>query len=340
MAESMPFAGIATFLRAPHIPQPTSSDGHVAVVGVPYDEGVTSRTGAREGPRALRTISGNWAYRDGAEPFWDGETRRHLLGGVQFVDTGDVNLAPTAPAEVTHASVAGRLAAIAREGLFPVVLGGDHSITYPVLQGVHRARADETSRLAATSAVHLVHFDTHMDYWHGLGGQPYTHASPIIRAHEAGLVGKITQYGIRGLHTAADNTDLAAERGVVSHWCEQVKRQMATGGLDELLGGIDQGADVWITFDIDCLDPAIAPGTGTPEPGGFSYYEAKTLLLAVADRANVIGMDLVEVNPLYDPAELAALHGCRLILDTVGAVFERRRSSADCSAHHATHKSL
>jgi agmatinase len=324
MSESMPFGGIATFLKAPYVPQPSSADGEVAVIGVPYDEGVTSRAGTREGPRALRAISGNWAYRDDAEPYWDGEARVSLLGDVRFVDTGDVNLAPTAPAAVSHVRVADRVAAIMRAGLFPVVLGGDHSITYPVLQGVHRAMAEELSGSLTGSDLHLVHFDTHMDYWDEIGGQPYTHASPIIRAHEAGLVDKITQYGIRGLHTASDNIALATQRGVVSHWCEYVKRELAAGRIEALLQGVAPGADVWITFDIDCLDPAIAPGTGTPEPGGFTYYEAKALLLAVVARANVIGIDLVEVNPLYDPAELAALHGCRLLLDTVGAVFRAR----------------
>ena len=110
---------------------------------------------------------------------------------------------------------------------------------------------------------------------------------------------------------------------MVSHWCEQAKRELREVRIEGLVEHIRPGADVWITFDIDCLDPAIAPGTGTPEPGGFTYYEARALLRAVARRARVIGMDLVEVNPLYDPGHLAALHGARLILDTVGAVFER-----------------
>jgi agmatinase len=328
MSGSGPFAGIATFLKSPYIPEPTQADGDVAVIGVPYDEGVTSRAGTREGPRALRVISANWAYRDETESFWDGEVAAALLGGVRLVDAGDVQLAPTAPPELSHRRIAGRLTALMGAGLFPVVLGGDHSITYPVLQGVNQARAQtESGRASASPPPHLVQFDSHMDYWDEIGDQAYTHASPIIRAHEAGLVSSITQYGIRGLHTASDNILVARERGVVSFWCEQTKRELLQGHIEDLVESIRPGADVWITFDIDCLDPAIAPGTGTPEPGGFAYYEAKALLLAVAKRARVIGMDLVEVNPLYDPGQLAALHGARLILDTVGAVFERRRSS-------------
>jgi agmatinase len=318
----MPFGGIATFLKAPFLPEPAATDGEVAVIGVPYDEGTTGRAGAREAPRALRAISTNWAYREGSEPFWDGESGVSLLGGVRFIDAGDVALAPTASAETNHARIAGRLADIVRCSLFPVVLGGDHSITYPVLQGVARGRPEAG---AAQAALNLVQFDAHMDYWDEIGGERYTHASPIIRAHEQGLVQRVTQYGVRGLHTAADNVTLARERGVATLWCEQAKRELGQRGVERLVEHIEPGADVWVTFDIDCLDPAVAPGTGTPEPGGFTYYEAKTLLLAVAHRANVVGLDLVEVNPLYDPGQLAALHGARLILDLVGAVFESRR---------------
>ncbi len=334
MTESMPFAGIATFLKSPFVPEPVAADGEVVIVGVPYDEGTTGRAGAREGPRALRAISTNWAYRDGAEPYWDGEAGVSLLGGVRLVDAGDVDLAPTASADTNHTRIADRIAAIVRAGLFPVVLGGDHSITYPVLQGVIRGRSEAAGgpeasgsnvlggseagadkESGARRALHLVQFDAHMDYWDDIGGERFTHASPIIRAHEEGLIQGVTQYGIRGLHTQADNVALARERGVASVWCQQAKQELVTHGVERLVEHIEPGADVWVTFDIDCLDPAVAPGTGTPEPGGFTYYEAKTLLLAVAGRANIVGMDLVEVNPLYDPGQLAALHGARLILD-------------------------
>jgi agmatinase len=233
---------------------------------------------------------------------------------VRFVDTGDVHLAPMTPPEAGHETIAARVREVVTAGLFPVVLGGDHSITFPVLQGLASARS-------SARPLHLVHFDTHMDYWDEIGGQRFTHASPIIRAHEAGLVAGITQYGIRGLHTAADNIELARSRDVVGFWCEQAKRESAVA----LVAHLEPGVDTWVTFDIDCLDPAIAPGTGTPEPGGFTYYEAKALLLAVAARVNVVGMDLVEVNPLYDPAQLAALHGARLILDLVGAAMRSRK---------------
>ena len=308
----MPYAGVATFLKSPLNPQATKTDGDVGVLGIPWDEGTTSRPGARYGPRALRDVSTFWAYREDGAAYYDGEAGVELLGGVRFVDCGDVDLAPMGSSELNHPRIAGAVRRIIDGGLFPLVLGGDHSITYPILKGLVAARDGDP--------VQLVHFDTHMDYWEDEDGSFHTHASPIIRAHEDKLVTSITQYGIRGLHTASDNIALAQEREVRIFWCEQA---MATP-VDELVAHLEEGADTYLTFDIDCLDPAIAPGTGTPEPGGFGYYDVKAILRAVAQRVNLVGMDLVEVAPAYDsPGQVTSLHAVRLILDTLGAAFAR-----------------
>ena len=315
--EEMPYAGIATFFKAPYVPAPTRDEADVAVLGVPWDLGTTSRSGTRMGPRALREASTMWAFRDGLAPLYDGEARVMLMGGVRWADAGDVTLGPMWTRDRYHEAVGARVLPLLEAGVFPVTLGGDHSITYPVLSAVYKARGEKPFQ--------LVQFDTHMDYWDEEGGERYSHASPIIRAHEAGWLSGLTQYGIRSLHTAGDNIALARKRGAHIFWCEQAKDMLP----EHLVEHLEPGADVYITFDIDSLDPAIAPGTGTPEPGGFSYYEAKAILLAVCARCNVIGMDLVEVAPQYDgPAQLTAIHGARLILDTVGAVFRRRAGLA------------
>ncbi len=153
----MPYTGVATFFKAPLVPRPTAADGDVAVLGVPYDEGTTNRPGARMGPRALREASTNWAYRDGTTAFYDGEADAQLLGGVRWVDCGDVDLAPTLSHERRHAAIAERLQPIVAAGLFPVTLGGDHSIAYATLRAVNQARGG--------APFELVQFDTHMDYW-------------------------------------------------------------------------------------------------------------------------------------------------------------------------------
>lgn len=312
-SDEMPYAGIASYYKAPYNPQPTREDADVAVLGVPYDAGTSSRSGARMGPRALRDASTNWAFQYPPDPFWDGEARVPVLGGVRWVDCGDVLLGPSPTTERYHSAVIERLQPIVAAGLFPLTLGGDHSIAYPAMKAVSQARGGEP--------FHLVQFDAHLDYWDEDAGERFTHESSIIRAHEEGLLSGLTQYGIRGLHSAYDNIDLARERGSHIFWCEQAKDMRA----EELVEHIDPGTDVYITFDVDSLDPAIAPGTGTPEPGGFTYYEAKAILLALGARCNVIGMDLVEVAPVYDgPSQLTALHAVRLIIDAVGAAFRRR----------------
>jgi len=313
--EELPFGGIATFFKAPLIAAPTTAQADVAVVGIPWDLGTTSRSGARMGPRALRELSTLWAFQQDGETLYDGEAGVELLGGVRWADCGDVPVGPMWSPERYHNAVLDKLLPILRTGLFPVTLGGDHSIGYPVLKALHQSRGGKP--------VHLVQFDTHMDYWDSEGGSRFSHASPIIRSHEAGFIDGLTQYGIRSLHTAGDNIALAKSRGAHIFWCQQAKDMLAA----DLVKHLPPGGDVYITFDIDALDPAIAPGTGTPEPGGFTYYEAKEILLAVCGRCNVVGMDLVEVAPQYDgPGQLTAMHGARLILDTVGAVFRWRSS--------------
>ncbi len=312
-SDEMPYAGIATYYKAPYVPQPTAKDGDVAVLGVPYDGGTSSRAGARMGPRALRDASTNWAFQYAPDPFWDGEAGVYVLGGVRWVDCGDVLLGPSPTMERYHEAVIARVQPIVEAGLFPLTLGGDHSVAYPAMKAISRARGERPFQ--------LVQFDAHLDYWDEEAGERFTHESSIIRAHEESLVSGLTQYGIRGLHTAYDNIGLARQRGSHIFWCEQAKDMR----IEELVDHLEPGADTYITFDVDALDPAIAPGTGTPEPGGFSYYEAKAILLAVCARCNVIGMDVVEVAPMYDgPGQLTALHAVRLVIDAIGAVFRRR----------------
>jgi len=317
----LPFAGIATFLKAPHNEAPTRADGEIAVLGVPFDEATTSRSGARFGPRGIRDVSTFWAYREGTLPYVDvelGEGKAgEILAAVGFVDAGDVVLGPTQSPDDRHAAIVARLRPIMEAGLFPVVLGGDHSVTLPCLMAVHAARGGRP--------VQLVHFDTHTDYWDEEAGQRFTHGSPMIRADEQGLVSAITQYGIRGLYGKDMHFDLMRSRGAHIFWCDEAKRMSP----EELVAHLEPGADTYVTFDIDALDPAIAPATGTPEPGGFTYYEAKAILRAVCARVNVIAMDMVEVAPPYDgPGQLTALHAARLIIDTVGAVFQKRAQGA------------
>jgi agmatinase len=145
--DSLPFSGIATFFKAPLVEAPTTADADVAVVGIGWDEGTTSRSGARMGPRALREASTMYAFQRDTEPFWDGEAGVELLGGIRWADCGDVALGPMWSPERYHNAVIDRLQPIMKAGLFPVTLGGDHSIGYPVLKALYQSRGGKPVHL-------------------------------------------------------------------------------------------------------------------------------------------------------------------------------------------------
>lgn len=185
----------------------------------------------------------------------------------------------------------------------PVVLGGDHSISFPVL----RAFSD--------IPLHVVQFDTHLDLMDDAMGIKYSHANPMKRISELENVTSITHIGIRGLNNMPD-------------WVEETKKgkskfftaaEVHEKGLDFISSQIPETENLYITLDIDVLDPSVAPGTGTPEPGGLTYLQLRDLLRLTALKGKLAGMDLVEVNPLYDPSGRTAQVAARLIIDLLGA---------------------
>ena len=228
-----------------------------------------------------------YAFQRDAEPFWDGEARVELLGGVRWADCGDVALGPMWSPERYHNAIVGRLQPIMKAGLFPVTLGGDHSIGYPVLKALYQARGGKP--------FHLVQFDTHMDYWDEEGGSRFSHASPIIRSHEAGFLASLTQYGIRSLHTPGDNIALAKSRGAHIFWCQQARTCWSK------------------TSSSTCPRAATCTSRSTSMPWTRRSRRAPARRSPAdslptrprnparpAPRRNVIRMDLIEVAPQYD----------------------------------------
>jgi len=306
----LPFTGIPTFCKFPLISRLEGMDVDVAIIGVPLDLGTTNRTGARYGPRAIR--DGSQIYANVMQPelgVYDVELGRYKLAKTRIADHGDVSIAPTSCEEnldpITH-----RVREILRHRAFPVVLGGDHSVTYPVIRAYKNVALD------------IVHFDTHMDFADELMGTSTSHASPIKRASELENVGEITQIGIRGLLNPKDLfVNQAKKRGARVVTATEAIRL----GSAWVLKQIPKAENLYVTIDIDALDPSVAPGTGTPEPGGFTYLQMKEMLAGVAEKGRIIGFDLVEVNPLYDPAGITAQLAARLILDFLGVIRERER---------------
>lgn len=303
------FVGLPTFMRLPHAE--TAAGFRAAVLGVPYDGGTTFRPGARFGPAALREASATlYAYHPGH--------RRDVFQHLPAVDVGDVRVAP-GNALQTIERTAQAVRAVAEDGAFALVLGGDHSVTL----GELRALRERHGPLA------LVQFDAHTDLWDALWGERHSHATFHRRAIEEGLVDPAHSLivGLRGSVDRAEDARLHEALGV-----------HAITSRDFLLAGADSTARAirrrvgplpcFISFDIDVVDPAFAPGTGTPEVGGPPSWH---LLEAIRGLAGIrpVGADVVEVCPAYDTGGITALLGATVAFELLAL----RALAPDAAAH-------
>ena len=281
------FAGPDTFARLPRLQDVGRAD--VAVLGIPFDAGVSYRPGARFGPAAVR--AGSKLLR----PYNPALDVTPWAGG-QVADAGDLAVNPFDIGEAIGQIESGANAALGSAGRL-IALGGDHTVALPLL----RATA------ARHGPVALIHFDAHLDTWDTYFGAPYTHGTPFRRAVEEGLLAldSSAHVGVRGpLYSSADLTDDAGLGFATVSTAEVARR-----GVDEAVDRIRERAGrrpVYLSVDIDVLDPAHAPGTGTPEPGGLTSRELQFILRGL-DGLHLVGADVVEVSPPYDHAELTAL---------------------------------
>ena len=293
--QSPRFAHPATFMRLPHVEDPRGLD--VAVVGVPFDGGTSYRPGARLGPREIRAQSSlirPYSYFQKVAPF----------DRLNVADTGDVD-APPVSIEKCYDAVTERIRATAEAGARPIVIGGDHSISLPVL----RALARQHGPLA------LVQFDAHIDTWDAYFGGKYFHGTPFRRAIEEGLIDgtRFIQVGIRGPMYGEDDFDFHREHGITMIDIDQVKARGVAWTIEQIRR-VATGA-AYMTFDIDSVDPAFAPGTGTPEVGGLTSHEAQQLVRGLAGMS-FAGGDIVEVAPPFDgPGQITALLAANLMFE-------------------------
>ena len=290
------FSGIRTFMRLPHVVDLTGVDA--AVVGVPFDTATSYRTGARFGPEAIRSAS---ALLRPYHPALD----VNVVDTISVVDFGDLAVAP-GDVEGTYRRIETELAPLVEAGVFTLVLGGDHSVTLAEL----RAHARRHGPLA------LVHLDAHTDTWDEYFGQRYFHGTPFKRAVEEGLLDPSSslQAGMRGSLYDASDLDDARSLGFTVVPSEEL-RALGPGGYAQAVRERVGNRPVFLSFDIDFLDPAFAPGTGTPEVAGFSTAEALGFLRALRG-LRLVGCDVVEVSPPYDgPGQTTALAGANVALD-------------------------
>jgi agmatinase len=299
------FAGFATFARLPRIDEVTRAD--VAVMGVPFDSGVSYRPGARFGPAHVREASRllrpyNPAL--GVAPF----------GDQQVVDAGDIACNPF---DIGSAISAIHEAArsVTADGVRLLSIGGDHTIALPLLRAVNERHG----------AVAVLHFDAHLDTWDTYFSEPYTHGTPFRRASEEGLVDleHSMHVGIRGpLYDAADLPD--SERlGFATVDCVEVESRGLVAAVERVRERLGD-APVYVSVDIDVLDPAHAPGTGTPEAGGLTSRELLAFLRALAD-LHVVGADIVEVAPAYDHAELTGIAASHVAFELLSVMSRSTR---------------
>lgn len=283
----MTYGGALSFLRRKYSRDLTGVD--VAVSGVPYDNAVTYRSGSRLGPRAIRAASVQLAelkaFPFGFDPF---ET-------LAVVDYGDCFMDPHHPETVVD-SIEKHITGILDKNVIPLTFGGDHFITYPVLRAIAKKHG----------TVSLLHFDAHCDTWDD-DGERFDHGSMFLRAKNENLIAaeRSVQVGLRTYNESDHGFEI-----LTSPWIHR-------NGVEETIKAIKDRIGtqkVYLTFDIDCLDPAFAPGTGTPVPGGLASYQALEIVRALGD-LDIVGADVVEVNPSYDVAEITALSAATIAHD-------------------------
>jgi len=291
------------------------SGAQAAIIGAPFDGGTSHRAGARFGPQAIRTT--DYLPHDGSRP--------SLALGVDplvelgVVDLGDVVM-PSGETDRSLAALEIRVAQVAAAGVLPVILGGDHTIALPDVTGV--------ARHVGWGRVAVIHFDAHADTGDTQFGSLYGHGTPMRRLIESGACrgDRFLQIGLRGYWPEPPTLEWMAARGMRSYEMSEVVARGLDDVLTEALAiAADDCDGVFLSVDVDVVDPGAAPGTGTPEPGGLSARQLLDAVRRIAMESALVGMDVVEVSPPYDHAEITAYLANRVVLEALGGVTWRRR---------------
>jgi agmatinase len=307
------YAGLLTFGRLPYTEDPSDLAGcDVAIVGAPIDELASDRPGTRSGPRVIRDQSTGLGAHLEAGVHW-GEVLR-------VVDFGDAAVVPADPA-ASHRAIEALVSEVCAAGAIPLVLGGDHSITEP-----------DGRACASAGPVGLIHFDAHTDTAARLWGAELSHGTPMYRLVEQGHVDarRYVQIGLRGYWPGEPEFRWQESRGITSFFMHDVRRLGLDAVLERAIEVIGDGP-AFLTVDIDVLDPAFAPGTGTPEPGGMAVHELLSACRKVAAAVRLVGADLVEVLPARSgPVDITAIAAGRIVSEILtGLAVRKQKRSLD-----------
>ena len=299
--------------------EPSSFAGaDVVVIGAPYDAGTSYRAGARFGPKMIRTTDYN--PHDSSRPHL--ALRVDPLRDLRVLDAGDIEM-PGVEGRLPLDNLEKAVQTVAEAGAIPVILGGDHTVTWPDVTGVARAKG--------WGRVSVIHFDAHADTGETQFGSLVGHGLPMRRLIESGACrgDRFIQIGLRGYWPEPETLQWMAERQMHSFEMHEVVRR----GLDDVLEeaftiAVDDCDGVFVSFDVDVVDPGMAPGTGTPEPGGFTARQALDAVRRIAIELPVVGIDVVEVSPPYDPSEITSFLANRVVLEMLaGIAFQRKGGS-------------
>jgi agmatinase len=306
-AANLPSVGLVSMFRSPICEDFSKLDADIAFLGIPYDGGIGFRPGTRFGPREIRTFSVRYSAWGGHKPngYWDINQRKRLLKGIRMVDCGDVDIAYY-DFEQNRRQMTSNIEAILDKDAFPVLIGGDHSVTFPNVCAFSRF-----------GPLDIVHIDAHMDWRDEIAGVRHANASPLRRSKELPFVRNMVHLGIRDVRTSDDQVAAAEAAGAKVFTREQIREF----GVKGVLARMPKLGNTFVTIDIDGLDPSIAPGTGSPTVDGLLYHEVRGLLQGVARMGKVVGFDLVEVNPMVDHYGQTCLLASTLTLEFLGAIF-------------------
>jgi agmatinase len=309
------YVGSASFMKLPWITDAVELAARkpdVAIIGAPFDDAVSHRSGARFGPRAIRQAQ----YTSGSINSLQLEVEPFEI--LDVVDAGDANIVP-AWIERAHALIYRKVREVADTGAIPIVLGGDHSITWPSATAVAEVRRP--------GSIGIVHFDAHADTANDDWGVLAGHGTPMRRLVESGAVDgrNFVQVGLRGYWPPVETFEWMQAHGLRYHFMTEIEERGAEAviaqAIDEALDGPDY---VYLSLDIDVIDPGMAPGTGTPEPGGMLTREVLRAIRQIVGAVELAGMDVVEVSPPYDHAETTAMAANRAALEAISALAVRK----------------
>lgn len=311
------YVGPTSFMKLPWIPDAAElarRKPDVAIIGAPFDDAVSHRPGARFGPRAIReaqyTSGSIHSLQLGVEPF-------EVL---DVVDAGDANIVP-AWIDRGHALIYRKVREVAETGAIPIVLGGDHSITWPSATAIAEVRRP--------GSIGIVHFDAHADTasedWGVLAG----HGTPMRRLIESGAVKgrNFVQVGLRGYWPPVEVFEWMKSQGMRYHFMREMEERGAEAVIaDAIAEALDGPETIYLSLDIDVIDPGMAPGTGTPEPGGMLTREVLRAIRQIVSQVELCGMDIVEVSPPYDHAEVTAMAANRAALEAISALAVKKQA--------------